>query len=68
MRVKIREITATELRDALIKEGKSKELPSIHDNWKFNFASLLKKLSDAKAYLLVRADSLNVIEGCMIFQ
>ena len=68
MKVKIREVTEAELKDALIREGKGKELPSIHDNWRFNFASLLKKLPDAKAYVLVRADTSNIIEGCMIFQ
>lgn len=68
MKLKIREITGDELKDALIREGKTKELPSMHDNWRFNFASLLKKLSGAKAYVVVRADTPNIIEGCMIFQ
>lgn len=68
MRIKIREVTADELKEALIRVGKGKELPSIQDNWRFNFASQLKKLPDAKAYVLVAAETPSVIEGCMIFQ
>ncbi len=68
MKVKIREVTEDELKDALIREGKGKELPSMHDNWRFNFATQLKKLSSAKAYVLVTTDTPNVIEGCIIFQ
>ena len=68
MKLKIREITADELKEALIREGKGKELPSMHDNWRFNFASQLKNLANAKAYILVRTDTPHIIEGCMIFQ
>src|SRR5688572_18055214 len=68
MEVKILEVTADELKDALIREGKAKELPSMYDNWRFNFAAQLKKLLNSKAYVLVAEDTPNVIEGCMIFQ
>jgi hypothetical protein len=68
MNVVIRELTKAELKEALIREGAGKELPSMHDNWNFNFASQLKKLSHAKAYVLVTEENPQVIEGCMIFQ
>lgn len=68
MEVKILEVTVDELKDALIREGKSKELPSMHENWRFNFATQLKKLPNAKAYILVALATPEVIEGCLIFQ
>ncbi len=68
MKVKILEITINELRDALIREEKAGKLPSMHDDWRFNFAKQLQKLSGAIAYVLVAADTPTVIEGCMIFQ
>lgn len=68
MKVKIREVTEDELRDALIREGKGKELPSMHDSWRFNFDAQLKKLPNATAYILVVEDTPTIIEGCMIFQ
>jgi hypothetical protein len=68
MKVKIREVTEAELKEALIREGKGKELPSMHNNWKFNFATQLKNLSNAKAYVLVTADASQTPQGCMIFQ
>jgi hypothetical protein len=68
MKVKILEVSADELQHALIRVGEEKELPSIHNNWRFNFAAQLKKLSHAKAYVLVAAGTPDIIEGCMIFQ
>lgn len=68
MKVRIREVTEAELKEALIREGKGKELPSMHDNWRFNFATQLKKLSHAKAYVLITTDAPQTLEGCMIFQ
>ncbi len=68
MKVKILEVSADELKDALIREGKAKELPSMHDNWRFNFPSQLRKLPNARAYILVTEDTPNIIEGCMIFE
>lgn len=68
MEVKILEISTDELKDALIKEGKDKELPSLQENWRFNFFAQLRKLPNAKAYVLVAEDTPAVIEGCIIFQ
>lgn len=68
MDVKILEVSANELSNAWIREGEEKELPSMHNNWRFNFASRLKELSNATAYVLVAANTPNIIEGCMIFQ
>jgi hypothetical protein len=68
MNVKIREVSVDELKEAVIKEGERKELPSMHDDWRFNFASQLKKLPNAKAYVLVMVETPEIIEGCMIFQ
>lgn len=68
MKVKILEVSADELRDALIKEEKTKDLPSMHDNWRFNFPTQLRKLQNAKAYVLVTEDTPAIIEGCMIFE
>jgi hypothetical protein len=68
MEVKILEITAAELRDALIREALKKELPSMQDNWRFNFAAQFKRLSNTKAYVLVTSAAPAIIEGCLIFQ
>ncbi len=68
MKVKIREVSTDELVSAIIRKGSEEELPSIHDEWRFNFAKQLKKLSNATAYVLSAEDTPKVIEGCMIFQ
>lgn len=68
MNVRIIVLGTGEKADALIIEGKLSEMPSIGDNWKFDFKKQLKNLKDAKGYLLVREDSPQLIEGCMIFQ
>ena len=66
MQVKILELSSSQLMDAIIKEGEGEKLPSIRDNWVFNFDKY-SKLPKAKAYILVNADTENKIEGCMIF-
>ncbi len=68
MKVKIREVSTDELVGAIIRKGEDGELPSIQDEWRFNFAKQLRKLSNATAYVLVAEDTPKVIEGCMIFQ
>jgi len=68
MEVKILEVSADQLKDALIRKGEPGELPSIHDEWRFNFSKNLQKLKYATAYILVAADTPTVIEGCLIFQ
>jgi hypothetical protein len=68
MKIKILEVKTGDLKDAIIRKGDKKELPSIHEEWKFNFAKQLSKLSNAVAYVLVAEDTPTEIEGCMIFQ
>jgi hypothetical protein len=43
-------------------------MPSIQQNWKFNFDKELKNLKNATGYLLVTEETPEIIEGCMIFQ
>ena len=66
MKVKILELSSGELTRALIREGTDKEMPSIQDNWRFNFNKHCK-LPNKRAYVLVHEDSPEIIEGCMIF-
>jgi hypothetical protein len=68
MKVKILEVLSDELVGAVIRDGKAIELPSIHNGWDFNFGSRLRELPYAKAYILVAQQSLEVTEGCLIFQ
>lgn len=68
MKVKIIALATNENVDALIKEGKMAEMPSIHDGWNFDFKKQLKNLQGAKGYILVREDTPLIVEGCMIFQ
>jgi len=68
MKVKIIKTATAEEVDALIKKGKISEMPSIQQNWRFNFDKELKKLKNATGYLLVTEETPDVIEGCMIFQ
>ena len=42
-------------------------MPSIQQEWRFNFEKELKKLPGASGYLLVTEETPDVIEGCMIF-
>jgi hypothetical protein len=68
MKVKILKVATAEEVAALIKKGKVAEMPSIQQDWRFNFDKELKKLKNATGYLLVTEDTPDVIEGCMIFQ
>jgi hypothetical protein len=68
MKVKIIKIATAEEVDALIKKGKVKEMPSIQQDWRFNFDKELKKLKNATGYLLVTEEAPEIIQGCMIFQ
>jgi len=68
MKVRVIKTATAEEVDALIKKGKVSELPSIQQNWRFNFDKELKKLKNATGYLLVTEETPDVIEGCMIFQ
>lgn len=66
MKVQILEVDSEELVRAIIREGLKNEIPSLKDGWWFNLKkqSLLK---GKRTFVLVKEDSVNVIEGCMIF-
>ncbi|WP_426668352.1 hypothetical protein ACPPVU_19520 [Mucilaginibacter sp. McL0603] len=68
MKVKIIKTATAKEVDALIRTGKLSEMPSIQQDWRFNFDKELKKLKNATGYLLVTEETPEVIEGCMIFQ
>ena len=68
MNVKIIKTETSEQVEALIREGKISEMPSIQDGWRFNFDKELRKLKYATGYILVTEETPDVIEGCMIFQ
>ena len=67
MKIKIREVSTGNLKDAIIREGKHGEMPSMHEGWRLNFPKHYK-LPNADAYVLVIEDTPTVIEGCLIFQ
>lgn len=67
MNVKIIKTATSEQIDALIRKGTISEMPSIQQEWRFNFDKELKKLPGASGYLLVAEETPDVIEGCMIF-
>jgi hypothetical protein len=69
MKVKILKISNNTLIDALILDSKFYKiaLPSIIDGWRFNF----NKHSENKGfetYVLVKEESENIVEGCLIFE
>lgn len=68
MKVKIFHRQTEALKNAIIKEAKPNELPSIQDGWRFNFPRNLSKLLNAKAYVLVLEEDQSKPLGCLIFQ
>jgi hypothetical protein len=68
MDVKIISVATNGEVKAIIKPGKAAQLPSMHDNWRFNFDKQIKKLTNATAYVLVTDAAPDIVEGCMIFQ
>src|SRR3569833_823143 len=68
MKVKIIKVETKEEVDAQIKKGRPAELPSMQQEWRFNFDREIKKLKHATGYLLVTEEVPEVIEGCMIYQ
>lgn len=60
MNVKIIKVATAEEVGALIKKGKSSEMPSMQQNWRFNFDKELKKLTGATGYVF----SNGRIAGC----
>ena len=67
MKVTIIEVATKKDIEALIRKGLLKEMPSIHQNWNFNFSKHVRK-RNCTGYVLVTDDNPNVIEGCMIFE
>ncbi len=68
MKVKILKVATEEVVASFIRKANAAEMPSIQQNWRFNFNKELKKLKNATGYLLVTEDTPDTIEGCMIFQ
>jgi hypothetical protein len=64
---KILECEIEKLIPALIRAGIKAEMPSIHDNWRFNFNRHFV-LPHAKAFVLITEENNGQIEGCLIFQ
>lgn len=68
MKIRIIEVKTGLDAIAEIREGVLRELPSMHDNWRFNFDRQIKKLPNSTSYVLVTEEEPGVIQGCMIFQ
>lgn len=67
MKVKILKVSAQELVDGHIKEGRGANLPSFHEGWRFNF-SKHAKTKGAHTYILVTEETSDIIEGCLIYK
>lgn len=67
MNVKILKVSSGELEDALIRKGVKEEMPSMHENWRFNFPKH-SQLPNSTAYVLVAEETPTIVEGCLIFQ
>ncbi|NOQ75364.1 MAG: hypothetical protein GQ574_25360 [Crocinitomix sp.] len=66
MNVKILEVSSNELTRAIIKEGEKKKLPTVNEDWIFDFNKHAKG-TKVTAYILVHEDTPKIIEGCMIY-
>lgn len=67
MDVKILKVDDKKLIEAFIRIGVKSEMPSIQDNWSFNFDKHIK-LPNSETYVLVKKDTPEIIEGCLIYQ
>lgn len=68
MKVRIIRAGNGEEVNALIRKGEITEMPSMHENWRFDFIKELKRLRNATGYILITEETSEIIEGCMIFQ
>jgi len=68
MEVKIIKVATNGEVKALIKPAEPIQLPSIQENWRFNFDKQIKKLPNSTAYILVTDETPDTVEGCMVFQ
>lgn len=66
MKVLILEVDTDELIKGLIREGNKTEMPSIKEEWYFNFNKHIQS-KGKRAFVLVKEETPKVIEGCMIF-
>lgn len=67
MRVQILQVSTNEYVEAWIADGITNRLPSMHDGWRFNFPRHAKSRG-AKTYVLVTAETPEIIEGCLIYK
>lgn len=67
MKVRIVRLADNQAIEARIMTPSKVALPSITDGWRFNFKSHSKK-KGYQTYILVCAETPDVIEGCLIFQ
>jgi hypothetical protein len=65
--VRIRHRESGELVNAIIRRAVPRQMPSLHDGWRFNF-DRHSRPAHTYAYLLVLEDSPEVIQGALIFQ
>lgn len=69
MKIKLYEAKSGEIINAII-ESKDKidiELPSLHDNWRFDFQKHAKN-KKYQTYVIYCEDTPEIIEGCLIFE
>lgn len=66
MRILILEMISGKLINGLIREGLKSELPSIRQNWDFNFSKKAQEKGKS-VFILVKEESPALVEGCMIF-
>lgn len=67
MKVKILDKSTGKLVNALIRPATAAELPTLHEAWRFNFKKL-SKASNTQSFVLVKEDTPDVIEGCLLFE
>ena len=69
MRVKILKLDGNVLVDAEIIDAKATriDLPSVVNGWRFNFKKHAKN-KGYEAYVLVKEETPDIIEGCLIFE
>ena len=68
MEVKIIKVATNGEVKAIIRPGKTTELPSMQGDWRFNFDKQVKRLANSTVYILVTVETPDIVEGCMIFQ
>lgn len=68
IKVKIRQVETDEYVSATILPAPIDRLPSMHDGWRFNFDKLIRKLTNAVAYILVADETPQIVEGALIFE